>query len=166
MKAPTGILKWDINKLANALKISTEDVKTYFTDGRRVSFILERRIAFEVINGTLASSEGAGFDLIDSDGDKWEVRSISRGGVYFCPSYMVGSGRHFEEIGFLTKLSEIRGYILADIQSFPDIPFWIIPAEQVEEWWQENKLGNTTKINRKVALHLVSESEWDYFSDK
>lgn len=166
MDKPTGILNWDINNLSNALKISPADVKAYFSDGRRVSFILERRIAYEVINGSLANNEGAGYDIVDSNGDKWEVRSISKGGVYFCPSYMVGSGRQFEENGFLTKLSKIRGYILADIQSFPDIPFWIVPAEQVKEWWNNNKLGNGTKIQRHKALKLVSESEWDYFTQK
>ncbi len=36
---------------------------------------------------------------------------------------MVGSGRSFDEDGFLDKLSEIDGYIIADIESFPKIPF-------------------------------------------
>ena len=103
--------------------------------------------------------EGAGFDLIDPEGGKWEVRSISRGGVYFCPSYMVGSGRHFEEAGFISKLSEIRGYIIADIESFPNIPFWIIPADQVRNWWNERKLGTTSKISREWALELLRKSK-------
>lgn len=90
-RKPNGKLTWDINEIAGALKINAEDVREYFTDGRRVSFILERRIAREVLKGTISPSEGAGFDIIDSSGGKWEVRSISRGGIYFCPSYMVGS---------------------------------------------------------------------------
>jgi hypothetical protein len=84
-------------------------VKEYLTDGRRVSFLPERRLSREVFEGTLAPSEGAGYDLLDREGLKWEVRSVSKGGVYFCPSYMVGSGRSFEEKGFLDKLSEIEG---------------------------------------------------------
>lgn len=156
-REPNGKLIWDIEEVARALKISAQDVREYFTDGRRVSFILERRIAREILKGTLSPSEGAGFDVIDSDGGKWEVRSISREGVYFCPSYMVGSGRHFEEDGFLSKLSDIEGYITADIESFPNIPFWIIPSEQVRKWWSERKLGTTTKIARKKALALLRE---------
>lgn len=50
---------------------------------------------------------------------KWEVRSISRNGIYFCPSYMVGSGRKFNEAGFLVKIAEISGYIVSDIERFP-----------------------------------------------
>ena len=147
--------KWNIKKLAMALKISEEDVRHYFTDGRRVSFILERRIANEFLNGCIADSEGAGYDIIDSEGKKWEVRSISRGGIYFCPSYMVGSSRHFEEKGFLKKLSEIEGYIVGDIDSFPIIPIWKISSKQVLKWWQENQLGTTTQISRKKALELL-----------
>lgn len=150
-----GSLSWNLAEIAKALKISPEAVREYFTDGRRVSFILERRIANEVLNATLARSEGAGYDLVDSSGAKWEVRSISEGGVYFCPSYMVGSGRSFDEPGFLAKLKEIKGYILADITAFPDVPFWIVPAKTVMEWWQKRSLGTTTKVSRQNALKLL-----------
>jgi len=153
---PNGILSWNINEIARALKIRPEDVREYFTDGRRVSFIVERRLAREVLRGRLAPTEGAGYDIIDSQGGKWEVRSITRSGIYFCPSYIVGSGRHFEEEGFLRKLREIKGFIIADIESFPEIPFWIIPVEQVIKWWNEGKLGTTTRISRRRALELLS----------
>ncbi len=66
----SGTLTWDIKQIAAALKITDSEVKAYFTDGRRVSFILERRLAREVLKGRLAPSEGAGFDLIDSKGGK------------------------------------------------------------------------------------------------
>ncbi len=151
-----GTLEWNEQEIASALRISTEAVREYFTDGRRVSFLLERRISKEIIRGTLASSEGAGYDLLDSQGGKWEVRSISKGGIYFSPSYMVGSGRSFKEEGFLRKLHEVKGYIVSDIESFPRIPYWIIGNEQVEEWWTAGKLGSITKISRKKALSLLA----------
>lgn len=152
-----GVFKWSVRKLANSLKIKEEDVKLYFKDGRRVSFILERRIAYEVLKGKLAPNEGSGWDVTDTEGGKWEVRSISKDGVYFCPSYMVGSGRKFELNGFLKKLKEVKGYILSDIESFPNVPFWIIPVEVVSVWWNEKKLGTTTKISREKALYLIDE---------
>lgn len=92
-----GNLQWDVFVVANALKLSVEDTKKYFTDGRRVSFLMERRICYEILHGRLAPSEGAGFDVFDSSDNKWEVRSITGGGIYFCPSSMVGKGRKFEE---------------------------------------------------------------------
>lgn len=155
MEIKTGILEWDINAISKSLKLSEQDTKAYFTDGRRVSFILERRLAYEVMRGQIASSEGASYDLIDKNGSKWEVRSISRSGIYFCPSYMVGSGRSFNEEGFLQKLNEINGYIVSDIELFPIVPYWIIPVDVVKDWWEKRKLGTTTKITRQTALNLI-----------
>lgn len=156
MVAPSGKLDWNITELAAALKIHPQDVKEYFTDGRRISFIIERRLAREVLNGTLAKSEGAAYDLIDQKGKKWEVRSVSSSGVYFCPSYMVGSGRSFDEKGFLVKMDEIEGYILCDIENFPNVPFWIIKTNIVRDWYDKEELGTTTKIARDKALALIS----------
>jgi len=155
LPSPNGRFTWDIEEISKALKITKEDVRVYFTDGRRVSFILERRLAYEVLKGRLAPSEGAGYDLIDQDGHKWEVRSITQGGIYFSPSYMVGSGRRFNQKGFLEKLNEVKGYILSDVESFPEVPFWIVPSSQVREWWERGFLGTTTKITREKALRLL-----------
>ena len=151
----TGLLSWDIDELAQALKLTRDDIQAYFTDGRRVSFLLERRIAREVVHGTIARSEGAAFDVLDPQGRKWEVRSIARGGIYFCPSYMVGSGRSFHQEGFLEKLDEIEGYIVSDIESFPQIPYWILPGQIIRSWWNQGELGSATKITRKKALELI-----------
>lgn len=157
MSLQSGSLNWNEDEIAKALKITPEDVKSYFTDGRRISFILERRLAREVFNGKLAPSEGAGFDLIDSIGGKWEVRSITRGGIYFCPSYMVGSGRSFNEVGFTYKLNSIEGYVVSDVESFPNVPFWILPSSVVENWWRAGILGTSTKISRNKALQLIGD---------
>jgi len=119
---PTGVLTWDVTEIARVLKVEPKDVHEYFTDGRRVSFLLERRLAREVIKGTLAPSEGAGFDLIDPSGKKWEVRSVTRGGIYFCPSYMVGSGRVFDEPGFLRKAAGRIVDCQAQLQGATELP--------------------------------------------
>src|SRR5580698_8522892 len=111
---PAGVLTWNVHGLAAALEIDAESVREYFTDGRRVAFLIERRLARK-LGFRLASSEGASFDLIDNTTGKWEVRNITRGGIYFCPSNMVGSSRSFELSGFLRKLASVEGYIAADI---------------------------------------------------
>jgi hypothetical protein len=95
--------------------------------------------------------------LIDPSGKKWEVRSVTRGGIYFCPSYMVGSGREFDEPGFLRKLKEIEGYIVSDVESFPNIPFWVIHRDVVLKWWQQGLLGSSSKISRDRALALLEK---------
>lgn len=157
-RAPDGFLDWDAAALSQALRVDLQDVREYCTDGRRFSFIVERRIAKQILKGQLAPSEGASFDVIDSAGHKWEVRSITKGGVYFCPSYMMGSGRRFDEGGFLRKLNEIKGYVLADLIRFPEIPFWYISANAVLTWWNARRLGTTTHVNRERALALIESS--------
>ena len=94
------------------------------------------------------------FDVA-GQGEKWEARNITSGDVYFCPSYMVGSGRSFEESGFLLKLRQINGYILTDMEEFPNVPRFMIPKEAVERWYESGRLGAGTKVSREKALKLV-----------
>lgn len=152
------VLSFDIKELADAMYLTEAETVSYFTDGRRVSFIMERRISREVVPGRIATSEGAPYDLVALDGSKWEVRSLTRQGIYFCPSYMVGSSRSFDETGFLAKLDEIDGYLIAQVDDFPDIPIWQISSEQVRKWWFAGQLGSTTKISAIRALELLMRS--------
>jgi hypothetical protein len=154
MAEPTGYLEWDVQEIASALRIRREDVLKYFTDGRKVAFIFERRLANEFTGGDLAETEGADYDILDVGGKRWEVRSISKK-TYFCPSYMVGSGRSFEEEGFLKKLNGIAGYILVDIGQFPTVPFWKVTAATVLGWYQAGQLGAGTHTSRMKVLGLL-----------
>tara|TARA_B100000287_G_scaffold213527_1_gene201552 strand:+ start:548 stop:1021 length:474 start_codon:yes stop_codon:yes gene_type:complete len=155
---PTGYLRFDLERIADALGISIDDARDYFTDGRRVSFLIERRAMSEIPGSILAPSEGSGFDLIDAEDGHWEVRSLTRGGIYFCPSYMVGSGRKFQEGGFLDKLEDVEGYFVTDISRFPDMPYWIISSQMVLDWWKSGRLGKNSKISRASFLDLIGQS--------
>lgn len=76
-------------------------------------------------------------------------------GMYFCPSYMVGSGRRFQPEGFVEKLGDLAGYVIADVYRFPKVPYWIIPVSVIIEWWKTEVIGKTTKISRQSALRLI-----------
>ena len=149
-------LVWDEEELAHAFKVKTSDVREYLTDGRRVSFIIERRLKWENPGWSLAPSEGAGYDLEDPQGEKWEVRSITRGGVYFNPSAQVGSGRAFNEEGFQKKLLDIRGFILSDIVGFPIIDVFVVPVENVLRWQSQGRLGKNAKVSRAMFLRTLA----------
>lgn len=154
---PAGFFSFDIDLISDALKISVENTRDYFTDGRRVSFLIERRAVEAMPGSELAPSEGAGYDLTDVHGGHWEVRSLTKGGIYFCPSYMVGSGREFVEQGFLEKLADIEGYVVTKIQSFPLMPYWVVPYQVVERWWYEGDLGRNSKISSAKFLQLIAD---------
>ena len=150
-------LHWDEEELASAFKVTPKDVREYLTDGRRVSFIIERRLMWENPGWKLAPSEGAGYDLLDPEGGMWEVRSITRQGVYFNPSNQVGSGRLFNEDGFQAKLSGIKGFILSDIVGFPLVDVFVVPVANVLRWHHEHRLGANAKVSRKKYLEELAK---------
>ena len=154
-------IQWDESQLAEAFRVEVKDVREYFMDGRRVSFIIERRLKWDHPGWTLAPSEGAGYDLMDPSGDKWEVRSVTGGGVYFNPSNQVGSGRKFNEDGFRGKLADIKGFILSDIMTFPNVEVFVVPVENVIRWHDQGVLGANAKVSRKkFRTSLVSDIKY------
>lgn len=153
---PNGVLAWDIVALQKTLGVNAAEVREYFTDGRRISFLLERRFAREVLQGRLAPSEGDPYDVIDAHGGRWEVRSLTDRGVYFCPSHMVGSSRHFDVPGFMAKLDGIEGYLVSDIEQFPAVPYWVVRTETVRRWWQSRQLGANSKVSYAQARRLFA----------
>ena len=155
----TGTLDWELPALVLSLKIPEEEIIEYFKDGRRIAFLIERRIAREVLGGTLAPSEGSHFDVTDHYGNNWEIRSLSKRGTYFCPSYMVGSGRDFDEAGFQEKLDKITGYIICDIDSFPSVSYWLIPKADIIAWRAAGRISNETRVSHKKLLELIREKQ-------
>ena len=149
-------LRWDEEERARAFKVTTHDIREYLTDGRRVSFIIERRLMWENPGWKLAPSEGAGYDLLDPDGGMWEVRSITRQGVYFNPSNQVGSGRVFNEDRFQEKLSSINGFILSDIVGFPVVDVFVVPVDNVLRWHDRRMLGSNAKVSRERFLSVMA----------
>lgn len=145
-------MSWNEDELAKAFKVTVDDIREYLTDGRRVSFIIERRLKWENPGWELAASEGAGYDMLDPEGGKWEVRSITKGGVYFKPSAQVGSGRSYNEEGFFKKLSGIEGYILSDITTFPVVTCYVVPVENVMRWHKAGMLGKQAQVTRARFL--------------
>lgn len=153
---PRFTMQWDAAELAKAFRVTQQDIQEYLTDGRRVSFIIERRLKWEHPGWTLAPSEGAGWDLRDPEGGLWEVRSVTRGGVYFNPSNQVGSGRKFGEEGFFAKLAGIKGFILSDIVNFPNVDVFVVPMEYVRRWYDQRLLGANAKVSRDVFLNKLA----------
>jgi hypothetical protein len=152
---PKHKIKWNLAKLSSAMQISSNDVKAYFTDGRRASFMMERHMA-KLYEGALAEGEGHSYDFKDGLGRKWEVRSITRKGVYFNPSVQVGAGRAFEEVAFRKKVNEIHGFILCDITSFPEVSIYEINSTIVVDWFETGQLGKSAKASLKKIGTLLS----------
>ncbi len=68
---------------------------------------------------------------------------------------MKGSGRVFEEKGFLAKIEEIEGYYVAKIDNFPVVPVYKIAADQVLTWYKKGQLGKTTAVSLSKMEQLL-----------
>jgi hypothetical protein len=133
---------WNEALLAQATDLPIKDLRAYFTDGRRASFLIERRLARR-LGWRLADSERDPYDLLDNGAPagKWEVRCVTSRGVNFSPSRDQGSGRTFTELSFMEKLRQLKGFILADIVVFPRVTFYFFPVETVLGWYKDGKLN-------------------------
>lgn len=146
---------WDVGALAAAFGVVREDVREYLTDGRRASFMIERRLKV-ILGWSLAGSEGAAYDLRDRQGGLWEVRSITSSGVYFNPSNQIGSGRSFDKRAYMKKLGMLKGFILTDIVDFPFVRCFKIEIDTVLAWQDSGKLGANARVSRSKFLNQLA----------
>ena len=45
--------------------------------------------------------------------------------------------------------------VISDISQFPRVPYWLVEAALVRQWWDSGQLATTTKIPRSRALELL-----------
>jgi len=139
---------WNLHALSESLGLGVNETRTYFKDGRRLSPVAERRIAREILGGS-HPGDGLPYDAVDAKGEFWEIRCLTALGIYFCPSYMVGSGRKFDEEGFLKKLDLVKGFVIADAVQFPSVPLWQISSDGIRTLYKSGALGKKSQISRK-----------------
>lgn len=145
---------FDRNSLSNGMGLSVREVTLLFRDAGLLSRVMEPRLATR-LKGSMALSKQASYDVIDSDGKKWEVRCMNKN-VNFTPSADVGSGRKFSGSNFTKKLGKIDGYIVCDATTFPQVRCYLIPKELVRTWWHQEMGKKAAKISRKKFLDLLT----------
>lgn len=155
----TGIFEWDTAKIATGLVIPEERVLQFFKDGRRFAWLFEESLAER--HGMTRQGETDDADLVDPAGRRWEARCCTKGGLFFCPSNMVGKGRTFNFEDWVAKQAGVAGWIVADITTFPRVPYWVIPDHVVGGWWNAGELGPKTKVLHSKFRLLLSTATWE-----
>jgi hypothetical protein len=56
---------------------------------------------------------------------------------------------------FLTKLEEVKGYILADITTFPNVEYWSVDSYRVIEMYLNGDTSKESKISRDKIMKLT-----------
>lgn len=148
---------WDLPALASALHLTEDDARNYFRDGRRSSFLLEQRIKDAFPGWKMAPSATASYDLMDQDGGLWEVRVLTQS-IFFCSNSMVGKGRNFDASAFLARLDTLRGYIVPDVSSFPDVQLYVISSDRIRQLFETGCLGHTTRVSRGQFISLFTHA--------
>lgn len=135
----------DTESIADAFGVRPDDVIDNLKDGRAASRWMESMIKHQMsLDGHDNDSDS--YDVRDKQ-DKWEVRTLTNNGVYFCPNNMRGQGRAFEEEGFLEKLNEVEGYIICDVRKIPEIKFAVLSNVAVLDAYERGDLNKSTQIS-------------------
>lgn len=102
-------------------------VNEIFKDGRISGLISEYFICDLFKSLKRSDSEKAPYDVYCT---KWmhgyECRTVTKGGVNFCPSYMLGKGREYNETEHHEKINNVHGFIFFDIVNMPEIKITVV----------------------------------------
>lgn len=120
-------------------RCSSETLSELFKDGRVASRFIEAEVTERFSGLRLAESSNAqGYDVVGRGGSKMEVKTFTRGGCKFVPSYMVGSGRKMD--AEKAKKETVAKYLcIADITEFPSVN---IVFKKFSDIWNEYPKGS------------------------
>lgn len=153
-------ITFDLKKTATGLGLTYDECIQYFLDGRRISFILEKRIS-NLAGYKKAPSESSPFDVIDSVGKKAEVRCLTTK-IMFRPSDQIGMGRKFcEEAFYSDKISQVDYFIICDVNE-ADLRKGIVRTFSIDSsvvWclYKSGKFGKNAEKSRKTFIKLMTE---------
>ncbi len=111
--------KLDLTDRMQLGPISKQTLYQRFTDGRIFGLLAEDLANALYNNLTKAPSKTTSYDLIDGNGNKYEVRTVTRGGVNLIPSAQIGAGRSYDEVKHQTKHDSLYAYIFIDVRNSP-----------------------------------------------
>lgn len=96
--------------------LTQEELSEMFTDGRLVSHFLERQLTKWFPKLTFVDARG--YDHVDTEGNKYDQKCFTKGGLTFAPSNMLGKGRKIIEEEAHEHAKDIT-YICCDVVDFP-----------------------------------------------
>lgn len=112
--------------------ISKQTLYERLTDGR-ISGLLAEDLANALYNNmTKAPSQNSGFDLFDSEGRKYECRTVTRGGTNLVPAVQIGAGRKIDLAKHQEKLDYLYAYVFVDVRNSPLFRLVAIEVERLE----------------------------------
>lgn len=127
------------------LGIPAANARALFDDGRMLGRLAEFIVAHEF--SAARSEEHSPFDVLHNN-KKLEVRSLIKKadrGISFAPAKEVGSGRTITEEGFQEKLSQVDGFIAAELMDNDHIRYIEVTKPDIDFFVKEGYIRNSTK---------------------
>ena len=148
-------IELDLSAIAQGWHVSEEMARERYRRGTDCSGPLE-----DHVKHNLSLPVGGGgndpFDLYTPDLERCELRTLTQRGVCFRPSIQTGGGqREFDEEAFLDRVSGLNRYIVCDIDGFPRVRVYSIPAAVIADCWREGLLNTTGELNYGPACELL-----------
>ena len=108
--------------------LKQEQVNEILKDGRLASHFLERQLC--VWYPKLTFVDGKGHDHVDTEGNLYDQKCFTQGGLNFAPSNMIGKGRTLNEEVAHAHAKKIT-YIACDILDFPKVKVRFVSGEEL-----------------------------------
>lgn len=129
-----------------------ETIYDVLKDGRLASHFLERQL--EIWFPELTFVDGRGHDHIDEEGNLYDQKCYTDGGLAFAPSNMIGKGRQIVEDVASKHVKKII-YICCDITEMPTVNVRFVKGSDLLKEFPGFKIKNRKTIeDRKNFFEL------------
>lgn len=118
--------------------LNQEELAEMFTDGRLASHFLERQLTKWYPELTFVDKKG--YDHVDEQGNKYDQKCFTKGGLGFAPSHMGGKGRVFVQEEAHEHAKDIT-YICCDIVAFPTVRVKFARGQDLIEQFPKCKIS-------------------------
>lgn len=111
---------FDLTGKIKFYNIEEKELIKLFKDGRVSGIIAEKFLETEFENLKRMELESANVDILNTrTASRYEVRTITKGGVNLIPSKMIGKGRKYNEEEYILKLQFINYFLFVDVRNLP-----------------------------------------------
>jgi len=112
------VFEFDLTNKVMFGDLTKDELIEVYRDGRQSAPVMERQLVHWFPQLTYVNQKG--YDHIDTDGNRYDHKSFTIGGLRFAPSTMIGAGRKIDvEVAKLHARE--TNYICCDITNFPKI---------------------------------------------
>ncbi|MBF2735375.1 MAG: hypothetical protein ISN26_04750 [Betaproteobacteria bacterium AqS2] len=142
--------------MAKGMDVTEAEIHEFFKIPGAAADLAEMAVVRKLM-GWRRAAKASWHDYIDDQGKRWKFRSIAASGLRFNASKRRCARDRFAEAGFQRQLSQLEGFVLADVFTFPRLDVHLVETKTLRRWHAERRLGASTYVSRKKLLRMLKE---------